>query len=108
MIKTVTISDKDYYVSFGNAALVAFEEKTGDSIATIGEGTTYAKMMRLIYFGLQDGARKAKKDFDLTFEDVCDLMDEDPDSLENMMKVFEKSTPIADEKKAKPSKEAAT
>ena len=96
MVKTATIAGKEYPVSFGSAAIAAFEKETGVSISTIGDGTPYFNTLRLIHTGLKDGARKAKKTFSLEFESFCDLLDDDPEAVTRLMDAFSESMPVAD------------
>lgn len=96
MVKTATIAGKEYPVSFGNAAIAAFEKETGVSISTIGDGTPYSSMLRLVYAGLKDGARKTKKTFSFEFEAFCDLIDDDPEALTRLMDTVTESMPVTD------------
>lgn len=101
MLNYVKIGEKEYPVSFGNAALVAFEADTGISISSIGENTPYSNTIRLVYIALRDGARRAKQEFTMTFEAMCDLLDDHPGALETIMTAFESSMPVPGEKKVK-------
>lgn len=103
MLKYTTIAGKEYPISFGTAAMVAFEADTGISVSDIATGTAYTNTLRLLYAGLRDGARRTKTDFALDFDSFCDLLDEDPSALQRLQDAFEDSMPkpAEGEKKAK-------
>lgn len=101
MIRHTTLAGKEVPVSFGNAALIRFEEETGISILNLGNTPlNYKNSLKLIYEGLRDGHRKANKDFTMTFDDLCDYLDEDTEALTRIMDLLTKSMPGNDEKKS--------
>lgn len=104
MHNTIDIAGKKYPVSFGNAALLRFERETGVSILNMGEALTYERLLQLAHCALADGARKAKQDFALSFDDMLDLLDEDTTALGRLMNLYQESMPqvgAGDEKKGK-------
>ena len=102
MVRYTQIAGKEVPVSFGNAALIRFEEETGISILNLGTTPlNYKNSLVLIFEGLRDGHRKDKKDFTMTFDDLCDYLDEDPNALSRIMDLLNKSMPTPDEKKTK-------
>ena len=103
MVRYTQIAGKEVPVSFGNAALIRFEEETGISILNLGTTPlNYKNSLVLIFEGLRDGHRKDKKDFTMTFDDLCDDLEEDPNALTRIMDLLNKSMPTPDEKKTKP------
>lgn len=71
--------DKKRPIKFGMNALRLWTKDIGISLHGINmwikdpdiDGT-----IKLLYYGLKDGARYVDKSFDLTFEQVCDLTDD--------------------------------
>jgi hypothetical protein len=102
MVRHTQLAGKEVPVSFGNAALIRFEEETGISILNLGTTPlNYKNSLILIYEGLRDGHRKDKKDFTMTFDDLCDYLDEDAEALVRIMDLLNKAMPVSDEKKTK-------
>lgn len=82
--------------SFGMAALSRFCEQEGISLqglSELGEGLTPLRALRLIEAGLRDGARREGKPFNLTTDDIGDLIDADPDFMAKCMEVVNSSMP---------------
>lgn len=83
-----------FLLYFGSNAMSEF---LGDRPLTelqdgkFAERLTYADTIRIVYLALKEGARKAKKDFALSFEQVGDLIDENPELPAEAMDVFTKS-----------------
>ena len=76
---------------FGMNTLRLFTSMSGiplNEIEKIGENMDLDTAIQLAFCGLKDGHRKAGKDFNLTLDDVADLMDYDMDSLTKIMDVF--------------------
>lgn len=87
----VIINGKDYPCRFGMAALMDYTKLTNKKIndlANLGIDMTIEDAISLCWSGLKDGARKAKKPFDLEPFDVADLMDEDESAIDKIMQVF--------------------
>lgn len=107
MVRYTKINDNEVPVSFGNAALIRFEEETGVSILNLGKETlNYKNTLKLIYEALRDGYRKEGKSFDWSFEDMCDELDEDMAAINRVMEVFNNS--MKGEKKTKPIQKKMT
>jgi hypothetical protein len=86
----------NYPFAFGMTALARFMEAENmklNDIGQLGENMTIMQAMRLVYFGLKDGARRERISFDLTIDDVGDIMDNDPDFLNRCMEVVNASMP---------------
>lgn len=105
----VLINGKDYPCRFGMAALMEFTKQTNIKItdlANLGNEMTMEEAITLCWCGLKDGARKAKKPFNLDPYDVADLIDDDQRAIEKMMEVFANqfNTETDDEGNAKADK----
>ena len=104
--KKIKIGETEYPIAFGMFALSEFLEEVGltlSELGNLGSSLTLKQALKLAYIGFEDGARKAKEEFDLSFEDVCDLFDDDQDALQNVLGVFADSLPEGgNEKKTMP------
>ncbi len=90
----VFIAGQDYPVKYGFAALRAFSDATGTTLGdlgNLGDNMTITQALALVWAGLKDGARVMKQDFVLTIDDVADLMDEDDEAMNKVLKVFQDS-----------------
>ena len=98
----VFINGKDYPVKYGFAALRLFTEATGTNLKELqklGEEITMTQALALIWAGLKDGARVMKVDFNLSIDEVADLIDEDQEAMNRVLEVFQES--LAPEKSGK-------
>lgn len=78
-------------VFFGFNALRKYCRNTGTTLqqlTSMGENLTLDDAVQLCLVGLEEGARKAKKDFSLNADDVADLLDESATALGDVMNVF--------------------
>tara|TARA_Y100000004_G_C8916628_1_gene413385 strand:+ start:374 stop:694 length:321 start_codon:yes stop_codon:yes gene_type:complete len=97
----VKIAGQELNIKFGFNALAVFEKESGESISGLGnygENIPIRVAICLVYAGLKDGARVSKSEFKLTKEDVADLLDDDGQALNRVMKIF--SDMMGDKKKA--------
>lgn len=73
----------------------AIDQFLGDvPLSDLGEfmgKLTLRQTLTIGHLALKDGARLAKEDFDISFEDACDLFDKDPDILKKAVEVFNDS-----------------
>jgi hypothetical protein len=98
----VFINGKDYPVKYGFAALRIFTEATGTNLKglqALGEEITMTQALALIWAGLKDGARVMNVEFNLSIDEVADLIDEDQEAMNRVLAVFQES--LAPEKKGK-------
>lgn len=90
--QTIRIGEIEHPISFGTMALANFCKKQGLSLKELNAGLQdkldLFGVIDLVHAGLQDGYRKAKKDFTLTEGDVADIFDEYPNSMEKFFAVF--------------------
>jgi len=79
MVDTITLSGKDYPVSLGFASLREAEKTKGKSLATIMgdlESASVTDTVYLCWLGLKHGARREGVEWELSEEQVADLLDE--------------------------------
>ena len=102
-------NNNTYYFSFGIAALSRFCEVEGLNLNDLGqlaEGMTPLRALNMIYAGLKDGYRREGVPFNLTLDDVGDIVDDDPEFMAKCMDVVTKSMPTGNEQAG--SKKKAT
>lgn len=100
----VKVGDNTYPVKYGFNALRLFCNASGmelQDLETLGSSMKIDHAINLVWAGMKDGARAEKKDFDLTPEDIADLMDEDSSLINQCMELFVSSfiKPASGEKK---------
>lgn len=100
----VKVGDKLYPVKYGFNALRVFCNASGIELQDIEKIATSMSLdhaINLVWAGLKDGARVEKQEFDLTIEDVADMMDEDNTLITQCMELFISSfvKPNSEEKK---------
>ena len=103
----VFINGVDYPVKYGFAALRAFTDVTGTTLqelSKLGDSMTTTQALALVWAGLKDGARVMKKDFDLSIDDVADLIDEDQEAMNKVLAVFQDSLAQPSKNKTKKKK----
>jgi len=91
LCEVVILNGKDYPIRFGMNALRIYCKRTNTSLQDLdklGQDISLDDACQLIIAGLQDGARVAGKDFDLTIEDIADILDEDFEALQKCFDVF--------------------
>ena len=83
---------------FGWGALRHWTNATKKSIADLenANGLTLEDTMWLMWAGLKQGAYKSGKDFDLTIEDIADIMDDNPDFMQVAMDQFSTSLAVVE------------
>ena len=62
-----------------------------NEISNLGNNMSLDEACALILCGLKDGARKAKKEINLTVDDIADALDDDMGLLEKCMELFTES-----------------
>ena len=84
------------YFSFGMSALASFCESEGitlQGLSAIGNDMSPIQALRMIWHGMRDGYRREGKEFTYTIEDVGDMIDDDPELMQNCMDVIANSMP---------------
>lgn len=99
----VEVAGKKYPISFGQNALAQFGRQAGLSLSALNalslDTLDLLNLHTLIWCGMKDGFRKARKSgevkgqFEMEVEDVADLLDEDPEAVEKILGVFSESMP---------------
>ena len=85
------IGSKEYPIKFGFNSLRKYSAKTNTSLADLdrlGQEMNLDNALTLIYCGIEDGYRASKQDFDLTMDDLADLIDEDFNAIGRCMEVL--------------------
>ena len=91
MFEVIKIADQTFSIRFGMNALRIFCKKTGknlNDLQTLGQGMSLDEACHLIFAGIEDGCRKAGQEFNLTIDELSDLLDEDFDALPRAMDIF--------------------
>lgn len=94
MTKQVKVNGKEYPVKYGFNALRLFSNQTGialDQLAQLQDSMSIDYAIALIWAGLKDGARVEKIEFNMTLDDVADLLDEDATLIEQCVAYFVES-----------------
>lgn len=99
----IEIAGKKYPVSFGQNALAQFGRQAGLSLSALNnlsvDTLDLLNLHTLIWCGLKDGHRKARKageakgQFNAEVEDIADLLDMDPEAMERILNEFADSQP---------------
>lgn len=103
----VIINGRDYPVKYGFAALRAFTDETNitlNQLGQIGDNMTITQALALVWAGLKDGARVTGSKFEMSIDEVADLIDKDQEALTRVLSVFQKS--ISQPKASKGKKKA--
>ena len=87
----VKLGKKDLPIYFGFNALRKYCRSTGTSLNELGQlGQTMSldDIVELIYHGTMEGHRRAKVSFDMTSDDIADLLDGDQSGMQKAMELF--------------------
>lgn len=87
----IKVGEKTYPVKYGFNALRMFCNESGIELQDLEKIASSMKIdhaINLVWAGMKDGARVEKQDFDLTPEDIADLMDEDNTLINQCMELF--------------------
>jgi len=87
----IKLGKKEMPIYFGFNALRKFCRATGTTLqklGQLGQDMSLDDVVELIYFGTMEGHRKAKIDFDLTSDDIADMLDGDQNGMNEAMQVF--------------------
>lgn len=107
----VTIGKKDLPIYFGFNALRKYCRATGTSLAklsTLGNDMSLDDIVELIYHGHEEGCRRAGAEFNLTSDDVADMLDGDSEGMQRALSLFAEhmGNTFGTDEDAKPSKTA--
>ena len=87
----IKIDKTNYPIFFGFNGLRKYCKKTGTSLnklMTLGQNMTLEEALQLMLVGIEEGCRKANQPFDLTIDDLGDLLDTDTTALTKAMEIF--------------------
>lgn len=87
----INIGKKDLPCYFGFNALRKYCRKTGMSLnelSTLGNNMSLDDIVELIFAGTQEGHRRAGVDFNMTSDDIADLLDGDAIGMQKAMELF--------------------
>ena len=87
----IKVGEKTYPVKYGFNALRMFCNESGIELQDLEQIASSMKIdhaINLVWAGMKDGARVEKQGFDLTPEDIADLMDEDNTLINQCMELF--------------------
>lgn len=92
MIDIITTGGKEYYIRFGFNALRIFSNENNMSLTDmdkLGQEISLQQTLSLIHVGFREGHRKMKLPFELTIDDVADLLDDDPTLMQRSLQIFQ-------------------
>ena len=113
MYSSIEIDGQERPVSFGMNALAQFTRQAGLTLKQLGDLEDHLDLQNtlvLVWCGLSDGHRKARKagdatgQFTMQVEDIGDLLDSDPEALTNIMNGFNDTMPEPGNAKAQTPK----
>lgn len=87
----VKLGKKDLPMYYGFNALRKYCRATGTSLnqlSNLGTSMSLDDIVELIYHGTMEGHRRAKIDFDMTSDDIADLLDGDQSGMAKAMELF--------------------
>tara|TARA_R110001583_G_scaffold41335_2_gene131601 strand:+ start:8047 stop:8403 length:357 start_codon:yes stop_codon:yes gene_type:complete len=87
----VKIASKNYPVFFGFNGLRKYCAATGTSLnklMNLGQDMTLDQALQLVLVGIEEGCRKSSQDFDLTIDELSDLLDSDMGGLTRALEIF--------------------
>ena len=91
-MKSIKIQKKEYALNFGTAALADIYDILGFKYMGDGFNTTIEftlkNILQIAYTSMKHGARVKKESFNMSYEDVCDLFDDNMESLSKIMEMF--------------------
>ena len=94
MTKQILVNGKQYPVKYGFNALRLFSNETGiglNELTQLQDSMSIDHAIALIWAGLKDGARVEKIEFEMSMDDVADLLDEDATLIEQCVAYFVES-----------------
>ena len=112
MTHNIKINGADYPIFFGMNALRKIFAELGIYFNYMSRlaNMVLDESFLIIHIGLQEGARRSNKDFALSFDEVCDLFDDDMNGFTMVTKaieIFTDSLPMQEEGNAKAPKAKA-
>ena len=87
----VKIADTTYPIYFGFNGLRKYCTITGTSLnklMTLGQDMTLDQALQLVLVGIEEGCRKSGKEFNLTIDNLGDMLDSDMSGLTRALEIF--------------------
>jgi hypothetical protein len=87
----VEIANKKFPIFFGFNGLRKYCGKTGTSLnklMTLGQDMTLDQALQLVLVGIEEGCRKSGQEFNLTIDELGDMLDVDMDGLSKALEIF--------------------
>ena len=87
----VSIAGKKYPIFFGFNGLRKYCGITGTSLQklmSIGQDMTLDEALKLVLVGIEEGCRKSGQDFNLTIDELGDMLDTDMSGLTRALEIF--------------------
>jgi hypothetical protein len=87
----VEIAGKQFPIFFGFNGLRKYCGKTGTSLnklMSLGQDMTLDQALTLVLVGIEEGCRKSSQDFNLTIDELSDMLDTDMSGLTKALEVF--------------------
>lgn len=87
----VEFAGKKYPIFFGFNGLRKYCGMTGTSLnklMSLGQEMTLDDALKLVLVGLEEGARKSSKDFNMTIDELGDMLDSDMSGLTRALEIF--------------------
>jgi len=89
----IKIASKSYPVFFGFNGLRKYCGKTGTSLnklMNLGQDMTLDQALQLVLIGIEEGCRKSGQEFNLTIDELGDMLDTDMTGLTTALEIFGK------------------
>ena len=87
----VKFAGKNYPIFFGFNGLRKYCGMTGTSLnklMSLGQDMTLDEALKLVLVGIEEGCRKSGEDFELTIDELGDMLDSDMGGLTRALEVF--------------------
>ena len=87
----IEIAGKKFPIFFGFNGLRKYCGNTGTSLQmlmNLGENMTLDQALQLVLVGIEEGCRKSGEEFNLTIDDLGDMLDSDMNGLTTALEIF--------------------
>ena len=87
----IELANKSYPIFFGFNGLRKYCALTGTSLnklMTLGQDMTLDQALKLVLVGIEEGCRKSGQKFNLTIDELGDMLDSDMSGLTRALEVF--------------------
>ena len=87
----IELGGKDFPIFFGFNGLRKYCGLTGtslNSLMNLGQDMTLDEALKLVLVGIEEGCRKADQEFNLTIDELGDMLDTDMTGLTRALEIF--------------------